>query len=149
MKISPKTPEWAVALTEQVCRDYNRTLPGELKWQEARREYSSGRTLYARGKRGNKLFIRKKSGKAVVFRGAVRVVAGTNEDDAKLVLLHELAHWVCTRGKAVGHTVVFWKKAFELYDRYGIDMKYAFKREKDYKQTAVAVYERYYKKEEA
>lgn len=147
MKISPKAPLWAIELTEQVCRDYNRTLPGELKWTTARRESSGGRTEYAKGRNGKKLFKRTKTGRLVTFRGSVAVSAGTSEKDAKLVLLHELAHWVCTRGKSEGHTVRFWKKAFELYKRYGIDMEYAFSREKDYKQTAVSVYERFYKEE--
>lgn len=147
MKTSPRTPQWAIDLTEEVCKDYNRTLPGELKWKIATRESSSGRTMYAKGKAGKQLFVRKKTGRVVAFRGSVGVVAGSSEKDAKLVLLHELAHWVCTRGKSMGHTVVFWKKAFELYKRYGVDMEYAFSREKDYKSTAVSVYERYYKEE--
>lgn len=105
--------------------------------------------MYARGRNGQKLYKYKHTGRRIVFRGSVAVSAGTSEQDAKLVLLHELAHWVCTRGKAVGHTVRFWKMAYELYDRYGVDMKYAFEREKDYKQTAISVYEKFYKKEEA
>ena len=146
MKTSPSTPVWAIKLTEQVCRDYNRALPGELKWKVADRPSSGGRTSYARGKRGQQLYIVKKSGRRIVFRGIVLVNAGTSRKDQKLVLLHELSHWVVVRGKAMGHTSRFWKMAFQLYDRYGMDMEYAFNREKDYKQGAVAVYERYYQK---
>lgn len=149
MKASKTAPQWAIDLVEQVCNDYNRGMPGELKWNAQGHKTSGGRCSYAKNRYGHQIYYyrRLKSGKLKrsPFRGRISIKASTEQQDQELVLLHELAHWVVVRTRSMGHTVHFWKKAFELYQRYGVDMTYAYSREKDYKQKAVQVYERYYK----
>lgn len=152
MKISGEAPQWAIDLISQVCDDYNRTKPGELLWKPSLHTWtnaSSGNCKYAKIN-GRQIYywIRLKNGKMKrrPFTGRITIRYGSDERDQKLVILHELAHWIASRSKrGQSHTVIFWKKAFELYEKYGIDMDYAYNREKGYKQKATAVYERYYK----
>lgn len=144
MKTSAKTPEWATELFTEVCKDYNRGLPSLFTWHEANRNGSSGWTRAAWGKR----MVKQKSGKwkAVNWYGEIKVIAGKDEQDQKLVLLHEIAHHLNGKNKAhrgEGHTMKFWKLAFELYDKYGVDMDYAYKREKGYKAKATDAYEQH------
>ena len=150
MKISGNAPEWATELFVTVCKDYNRGLPSTFKWANCNRKCSSGVTrpswyTYMR---------RTKGGKLVKTRhyGEVSVRAGSDEQDAKLVLLHELAHHIVGRtisGRRQGHSMKFWRLAFELYERYGVDMEYAFGREKGYKAKATVAYEQHIAKAEA
>lgn len=144
-----QTPEWAIELIEQVCKDYKRTKPGVFLWTSKDRRSTSGTTWYSKTKSGKPIYVYTKNLKRKRFWGKISVNAGTDINDQRLVLLHELAHWVAGKSKSIGHNTKFWKTAYELYERYGVDMNYAFEREKGYKQTAVTVYERYYKKEEA
>ncbi len=142
MKIVGKAPEWATELFKQVCKDYNRGLPSQFAWRNANRDSSSGVTRSSWYKKG----VKTKSGKLkfVQWYGEVSVRAGRDEQDQKLVLLHELAHHIVGRsktGRGQGHTMKFWKLAFELYDRYGVDMDYAIGREKNYKAYATVAYE--------
>jgi hypothetical protein len=58
--------------------------------------------------------------------------------DGKLVLLHELAHWLLPWGEH--HSERFWDKAFELYRRYGVPMRYAKNREARYRKKASKAY---------
>ena len=146
VKATQNTPDWAVSLVEQVCKDYNRAKPADLVWHNSKHVKSGGVTYYAKTMSGKQMLKRTKTGRLVVFRGKIRLSAGTDEIDQKLVLLHELAHWIVVRGKATGHTVRFWKQAFELYERYGIDLEYAHSREKYYRKTATSVYEKAFKK---
>lgn len=84
--------------------------------------------------------------------GEVCVRAGSSEQDQKLVLLHELSHHLVGRtpaGRRQGHSMKFWKLAFELYENYGVDMDYAFNREKGYKAKATQAYEYHIAKTEA
>jgi hypothetical protein len=62
------------------------------------------------------------------------VHAGTARRDQKLVLLHELAHWLVQ----AGHTRTFWETAFALYRRYNVPLRYAFKSEKHDKKARAA-----------
>lgn len=152
MKIDGDPPQWALDLIEQVCSDYNRAKPGKLIWRFKNRSSSSGQTHYGKYGSGGqrKEYVRLKNGKTKWSpdRGYIKIGAGIDKKDCELVLLHELGHWTAYRTKSKGHTVHFWKRAFELYQRYGVDMEFAFKREKNYKVHATTVYERYHKSEE-
>lgn len=142
MKTIGNPPEWATELFTTVCKDYNRGLPSQFVWKNANRSGSSGVHKPGWGKRyrmtkGGKL-------KATNWWGEIIVRAGSDIQDQKLVLLHELAHHVAARSKTRrhhGHTIRFWKLAFEFYDRYGVDMEYAYDREKNYKAKATQAYE--------
>lgn len=142
MKIVGNPPEWATELFKAVCKDYNRGLPSEFIWRNRNGWYSSGTTRPQWGK----IRVKLKNGnyKYVNFYGGVTVRAGTDVDDQKHVLLHELAHHVLgrtKRGRRAGHSIAFWKLAFEMYQRYGIDLETAHEREKHYKKKATQAYE--------
>ncbi len=100
-----EAPAWAVQLAEQVCAEASVPAP-QLRWLRRERDTSSGVT-------------RRSS-------GTVAVVAGTDEVDQRLTLLHELAHWLVPaafrrrRRVAAHHDARFYATAFELYRRHGI-----------------------------
>lgn len=139
MRTTRNTPQWAVELTTQVCKDYKRALPEVLQWYikgprywQDVRVYSSGRTW-----RKQKAWGRK-------YPSKIHISAGIDEADQELVLLHELAHHLLNRtskGRRESHSNRFWKLAFELYDRYGVDLDFAWKRERDYKVKAAVGYQ--------
>lgn len=72
------------------------------------------------------------------WKGIIRFTAGLDELDQKLVLLHELAHWITLEL----HTNKFWDKAWELYRRYKIPIRYAKTRESSYRKGALVAYHR-------
>jgi len=119
MKVSKTMPDWAVELTEQVCKDYKRATPPKIQWYNRTHEYSVGTT----------------------WKNRIHISAGSHGYDQELVLLHELAHWVANKNKPrQGHTIKFWRTAFELYDRYGIELGYAIWREEHYRKQASQAY---------
>lgn len=68
------------------------------------------------------------------YSGRIIVRAGTDEHDAKMVLLHELAHWLT--GEGHHHDKAFWKRAFKLYEAHGLDISKCVAREKTYWKAA-------------
>lgn len=121
MKASKTTPAWALELTQEVCRDYKRALPKRLQWYNRNDWSKSGGTCW---------------------RDKIHISAGDDEYDQVLVLLHELAHHIVNKTKPrVGHTIRFWRLAFELYERYGIDLGVALEREEDYRKKATWAYQ--------
>lgn len=125
MKTTKSMPKWAAELTEQVCADYKRALPRKVQWyRRTRHNFTSGFTRWG-GKE-------------------IHISAGAYEYDQELVLLHELAHYLVMRtkkGRRESHSMRFWRLAFELYDRYGIDLDYAIYREEHYRAKATWAYQ--------
>jgi len=109
-------PAWAQALTAKVLkdRDYHGVY---LVWHRRKTDASSGHC----------------GGRRIV------VTAGTSRKDAKLVLLHEVAH-ALNRGDH--HGPKFWDTAWELYRDYGVNLVYAQRREFAYKAGARQAYKR-------
>jgi hypothetical protein len=109
-----EAPAWALGLLERVCTDAGVPVP-VLRWRNRDRPTSSGVT-----RRGS---------------GTVAVVAGTDEVDQRLTLLHELAHWLVPvharrRGRAATHhDARFYAVAFDLYRRHGIPAEVALRGE--------------------
>jgi hypothetical protein len=87
------TPEWVENLAAEVVKNYGARMP-PITWREASRKSTSGNTSIKR----------------------ISIIAGSDQQDQKIVLLHELAHWL-TPG---GHTEEFWTTAFDLYESYGL-----------------------------
>lgn len=108
MKTQSTTPDWAVELVKEVCKAYHRAAPKQFSWYNTKNEFSSGYTWY--------------------FKSKIHVSAGTNDAEARTVLLHELSHWILTKRKPVGHTVKFWQLFVELNKQYG-DINEAYKRD--------------------
>lgn len=131
-------PQWATDLVEQVCKDYNRAMPHKFNWRVSRKK----RVTYSSGHMYPPYYERVRPMKYIKRNGRITVTAGHSVQDQELVLLHELAHWVTNRNKRRSHDRKFWDTAFELYERYGVDMDYAIEREKDYKVGAQLAYAR-------
>ena len=67
----------------------------------------------------------------------ISIAAGRDRVDQRLVVCHELAHWL---GKPdEGHTIEFWLRAWRLYRRYRVPVHYALAREGAY-EGAVQAY---------
>jgi predicted metal-dependent hydrolase len=118
-------PEWAKELTERVVKENSRRKVPPIAWRKVSRSCSSGKARMYSQKSGYMKY------------SCILIRAGTSEQDQKLVLLHELAHWMCSRGER--HSMKFWRLAFDLYAKYGVDSEYAKKRESDYKKKATFV----------
>jgi hypothetical protein len=59
---------------------------------------------------------------------------GTDDTDRKLTFLHELAHVLVGTDNA--HNAKFWRKAFDLFDKYGIQRDYYIWRSERYIKLA-------------
>jgi hypothetical protein len=102
-------PAWARALVLEVCAEADAPTP-RLAWRNRDRPTSSGVTRRS--------------------AGAISVVAGADSMDARLTLLHELAHWLAPvsrrrRGRIAHHDGSFYAVAFELYRRHGVPDAFA------------------------
>jgi predicted metal-dependent hydrolase len=74
----------------------------------------------------------------------IHVSAGTDDRSHRYVLLHELAHYILHRsrkGRGECHSLRFWRLAFELYGKYGVDVEYAYSKEKHYRAKAKWAYD--------
>ena len=91
----------------------------------------------------------------------IALTIGTSRKDAKLILLHELAHWILPRVKKFygwgiwrkeftnpqGHTPEFWDLAWTLYRWAKLPVSYCKSREYSYRAGAKQGYLRSRKKE--
>ncbi len=101
-----RPPAWAETLVAEVCADAM-VAPPRLTWRLRAASHSTG----------------------VARRGAglISVRAGQDPLDQRLTLLHELAHWVSPGpkrrlgGRAAHHGREFYRTAFELYRRHGLE----------------------------
>ena len=66
------------------------------------------------------------------------ITAGKDRTDAKLVLLHEIAHQLTPDRESHGST--FWGIAWELYRHFKLPIRYCLKRERNYRKGAVVAY---------
>lgn len=133
------TPEWATELIQEVCRDHRRKLP-TVYWKQARSNVKWGEDKDENGRHIRTLTFRTgSSGSTRTWQGIIKINAGSDVADQKLVLLHELAHHLTAKskkGKREHHSLRFWRIAVELYAKHGIDMQVAYNREKNYKEKA-------------
>ena len=140
-----KPPEWATMLMEQVLKDEGLKIKPVLNWRDSKRSvWSSGQAWHP----SKKAYYRYKDNRTTngwdykrvkyTARYKITITAGSQSQDQRLVLLHELAHVICP--KNVNHGAVFWRKAWELYKRYGVDLEYALNREKGYRKESEIQY---------
>lgn len=124
------TPRWAQDLTINAIlylhsSGRNAELP-DIKWRRAQRLSSSG----------------------VTYPDHIRIVAGTSRIDCKMIILHELVHWIFplkSEGHIYGHeghTPRFWDLAWELYRWAKLPVRYCLNREAEYRKGAVLAYRR-------
>jgi predicted metal-dependent hydrolase len=133
-----KTPNWALELVEQVKAEYRSTKPLTINWR--RTHTRKGLISY------NEMTMQTIKRKPMLssgfcsYSGKISITAGEIRKDQKLVLLHEIAHWLLP--KEVHHGKAFWDLAFELYRKYKVPMYYALNRERDYRKEAAFAYRR-------
>ncbi|HEX6139064.1 MAG TPA: hypothetical protein VF013_01210 [Candidatus Limnocylindria bacterium] len=99
-----EAPAWARALVAAVCAEADAPLP-RLSWRSRARAATTGVTRR--------------------HAGAISISAGSDPDDQRLTLLHELAHWTAPlprrgRGRVAHHDAAFYRTAFALYLRHGL-----------------------------
>ncbi|KKK96475.1 hypothetical protein LCGC14_2662390 [marine sediment metagenome] len=120
-----QVPKWAQELVIRVALDELRERLPDVTWSRRKGTTSSGYTLYSTGECPDR---------RIVLR------AGKERRDQKLVLLHELAHWLIPEGQH--HSPTYWDKCWDLYYRYGVPIRYALTRERNYRKGAVVAYKR-------
>ena len=111
---SPGLPAWAGELIDTVCADAGVDPPSVVRWRRRSGPHSSGVTRPS--------------------LSVISVSAGSDELDARLTLLHELAHWIAprprrVRGGMAHHDRAFYSRAFPLYRAHGIPDAEALVRE--------------------
>ena len=111
---SPGLPAWASELIDAVCTDAGVDPPAVVRWRRRSGLHSSGVTRPS--------------------LGVVSVSAGSDELDARLTLLHELAHWIGPRPRRMRrrvahHDRAFYARTFPLYRAHGIPDAEALARE--------------------
>lgn len=95
-------PMWAQRLLLSVLKTERRSRKPILSWSVTIKLRSTGST-HLRGSNG-------------YSNGKIHVTAGKELLDQRITLLHEIAHWLVSPE----HDAKFWKKAWELYRRYGV-----------------------------
>jgi hypothetical protein len=124
-------PQWAQDLTDLVCEDHKIFTP-KISWKFST---SKGQPRTDLPQTGMSSYSNGKSWKDEAnneFR--ILIAEGTDIKHCKLILLHELAHQIMPEGEH--HGELFWKCAYALYRRYGLNMRYAYDMEKGYKDMA-------------
>jgi predicted metal-dependent hydrolase len=136
-KYNMKIPNWVNLLLEQVAKEYPRMILPNIIWRHYHNKYIPSKVVgqYSRVKN----LSEQSSGHCNYSKG-ITITAGRLRKDQKLVLLHELAHWILPAGE--NHSKDFWDLAFEIYRKFKVPMYYALNREKDYRKEAVMAYRR-------
>lgn len=100
-------PEWATPIIRDVLVLHNRTKRPRIEWKKGGGSgVTKKRGMYRRN--GYSYKIRRR-------RGTPDIICRLNDDvtRGKIILLHELAHWLLRAGHH--HDKTFWRKAWELY----------------------------------
>jgi len=111
-------PDWADRIVREVARR-RRLPPPLLRWRTTRRRRTAGSA---------DSHLRK--------HPAISIAAGRDPVDQRLVLLHELAHWLSKPDE--GHSIAFWTRAWRLFRRYRVPVHYALAREGAYDGAVLA-----------
>lgn len=111
-----RPPVWAQQLITRVVDHANLKDSPTVLWRTTDTSYCS-------------------SGVCYLNIGTIKIIAGREKDDQKLVLLHELSHWLVNDT----HTEEFWLKAWELYRQHHVNIDYALNRECYYMKKAYTV----------
>jgi hypothetical protein len=106
-------PAWASALIGRVCSQHRRRVP-HVRWRRRTAPWTSGAVYYD--------------------STGISIVAGTDVAQLRLVLLHELAHYIV--GPAHQHDERFWRLCWELYRRHSVELGYAWAAETAYRKGA-------------
>lgn len=121
-----REPEWAHDITSLVMRHEGITNPPDVTWVRSRRSIQKtrlvdGQPTYYRSQAGASSSSGVTQGNRIVIR------LGLSDRDARVTLLHELAHWATGHG----HNEQMYQRLFEYAFLFGApgDMTYSFQRE--------------------
>ena len=126
-------PRWAGELAFRVAADESRRWPPNISWRRRKRPVGWHPDSW-------KMQRMKFSTGHCKHNGSITITASGPRHEQVLVLLHEMAHWLLPHGEH--HGSAFWDKAWELYRRYGVPIRYAKQREGNYRKGALAAYRR-------
>jgi hypothetical protein len=114
-------PKWAENLTIDACeylqgKGYNFNHTITYNWRKSKTNKLSSGTCYL---------------------DHIAITQGKLLKDTKMVLLHELSHWVNPKQH---HNENFWLTAWDLYRHFKIPIRHCLKREKNYRKGALVAY---------
>lgn len=118
MQVTGPAPKWATDLLQRIEQDLgHRYAVRRLEWSKRKGTDSSGEGGW----------------------GYIRIRAGTDRVDTRIVLLHELAH--CAAGVSAHHGRDMYRVAWPLWRRYApsVPVQRIFDREGQYRTTALSV----------
>lgn len=115
-EIQVTTPKWAEKIIGEVCDRHGIPQPVVI-WRRRQANYSTGRAWHSYG--------------LGCWNGRIVITAGKERADAKMTLLHELAHIIAPKGEH--HSKEFYTIAFRLYRMYKLPMNKCKRREYAYK----------------
>jgi hypothetical protein len=138
-----RTPGWATALVAQVAADEGKPAPA-VTWRRKRgtrlqiihmRPGSYDPDYWPDGIQVKPATLPRSdsSGSCNMEGTRIAVTAGRDRGDQKLVVLHELAHAFV--GPGHWHDNAFWELAWKFYRRYGVPIRYALQREREFKKS--------------
>ncbi len=132
-----KTPQWAQDLIIDAALHleslgYTRDLP-DIRWRRPMSRYCDrwGNVI---GKK------RRDCSSGVCYQTHITICGGTDRTGAKIVLLHELAHWFRPWGEH--HSSAFWDLAWILFRWARLPVRVTLARERSYRKGAAAAYRR-------
>ncbi len=82
--------------------------------------------------------VKRKWSSGICRPSHITIVVGTDRKDCKLIILHELAHWVLPRDQI--HSPHFWDLAWQLYREFRLPIRYCKWREGEYRKGALVAY---------
>jgi hypothetical protein len=126
VKVAEKMPAWAERIVHDVCRNAKMPIPA-VEWKHREGIHSSGLCYPANFRN---------------MAGRIIIRCGWDDNDAKLVLLHELAHHLTPTHN---HSHQFWKVAMRLYKKYRLNPEYVLSRESGYRKASVKAFEQVFR----
>lgn len=130
-------PAWAEQMILTVAAEHRRRAP-DVEWIQVR---THTRTAGNASVERADIVLTDQKARRVQVRidgGGCKKRGRMEKQYARLVLLHELAHWL--RPQSEIHSREFWVQAFVLYRRFRVPMAYALRSEAEYKQGALDGY---------
>ena len=128
-------PQWANDYIINAClylesKGYKLELP-KVAWRKPKVRIWDLDTNTVKNK------VSRKASSGVCYKDHITICAGSHRVDCKMVILHELAHWV---NPEIHHSAKFWDTAWDLYRHFKLPVRYVNNREKHYRKGSVIAY---------
>lgn len=119
-----RAPAWVLRLVTEECK-LSGGLPCPVRWGPATTKVLDFKTHKRVRQFGSHGHCNQLDG--------MTVFAGTDVRDQRLLVIHELGHWIVD---SKGHSATFWAWVFEAYKRHRL-ARYGLKREAGYREGAI------------